>query len=235
MSDGNQFSEDVLLSLVTSHFSGNETQDEIIACIRAVGESEGISDDVVASVTEKYLSQQRAGQSGEVEAESPTAPQSPRLLVNWGELPRIGHQVRPEFSLLCPVSLGAPDIAVSVDSDLDHNPEEPTRQPKMEDDGLWTFCIPFRMTTDAMDCRPGQYIIDVSVVFSRVPSSQPQCYRCRIRLNAPGGDERHGSVLEIEGDGQSVVNLQGYDQGVQPRGTQRRGRRDHQSPTDDCR
>ncbi|NQV26505.1 MAG: FHA domain-containing protein [Rhodopirellula sp.] len=62
-----------------------------------------------------------------------------------------------------------------------------------------------------MDCRPGQYIIDVSVVFSRVPSAQPQCYHCRIRLNAPGGNERHGSVLEIEGDGQSVVNLHGYD------------------------
>ncbi|MDA0282501.1 MAG: FHA domain-containing protein [Planctomycetota bacterium] len=211
MSDGNQFSEDVLLSLVTSHFSGNETPDEIIACIRAVGESEGISDDVVASVTEKCLSQQPGGQTGELESESRSLTQHPRLLVNWGELPRIGHQVRPEFSLLCPVSLGFPDIAVTVDSDLDHNSEEPTRQPKIEDDGLWTFCIPFRMTTDGLDCRPGQYIIDVSVVFSRVPSSQPQCYRCRIHLNAPGGDERHGSVLEIEGDGQSVVNLQGYD------------------------
>lgn len=211
MPHGNEISEDTLLSLVTAHLSGDETADEITSCIRAVGKSEGIPDSIVASVTQKVLNQRDGEQSNDSGARAEHEPDRPRLLVNWGELPRIGHQVRPEFSLLCPSHLGAPVVAASVDSDLDHNPENPLHKPQMEDDRLWTFYVPFRMTTDGQDCRPGQYVIDVSIVFSRIPLAQPKCFRCRIRLTAPGGNDRHGSVLEIEGDGQSVVNLQGYD------------------------
>jgi hypothetical protein len=135
----------------------------------------------------------------------------PRLLVDWGELPRVGYQCRPEFSLLCPAYSGRPEIQVAVDRELDHDPSREHIRPQADGPGLWSFNVPFRMTTQGMDCRPGQYLIELQVAFRDVPPELPRFFRCRIRLNVPGMSDSGGGVLEIDGDGQSVVNLQGYD------------------------
>lgn len=141
----------------------------------------------------------------------PTPISQPRLLVDWGDTPRVGHQSRPEFFLICPGYGGRPQIAVIVDQELDHDPSDPLRQPHWEDDGLWSFHVPFRLTSSGLDCRPGQYLIDVRVSFPEGAAGQHRCFRGRIRLKVPPEDTDRPGVLEIDGDGQSIVNLQGAD------------------------
>lgn len=135
----------------------------------------------------------------------------PRLLVDWGELPIVGRQVSPEFSLLCPHYHSRPDVHIRVHQDLDHNPNDPQRRLQSDAEGLWIFHVPFRMTTQGMDCRPGQYLIEVEVTFREVPQGLPRFFRCTIRLKVPGSNDGVGGVLEIDGDGQSMINLHGHN------------------------
>jgi hypothetical protein len=135
----------------------------------------------------------------------------PRLFVDWGDLPRVGHQCCPEFTLICPAYPGRPDIHIKIHGDLDHNENDCHARPKTEDMGLWSFHVPFRMTSQGLDCRPGQYLLELQVAFREVPPGLPRFFESQIRLNVPSASDSGGGVLEIDGDGQSVVNLQGYD------------------------
>lgn len=141
----------------------------------------------------------------------PNLPAHPRLLVDWGELPRVGYQCRPEFVLLCPTFPGRPDVHVQIDRELDAQTDESRVNLSSDGPGFWTFHLPFRMTTQGCDCRPGQYLLEVTVTFHDVPADSPRFFQARIRLNVAGNQEGGAGILEIDGDGQSVVNLQGYD------------------------
>ncbi len=136
----------------------------------------------------------------------------PRLLVDWGEMPRVGYQCRPEFVVLAPAyrDLRDPDIQVVIDRELDNSAETRVRL-QSDGPGFWNFHVPFRMTTQGLDCRPGQYTVDVSITFHDVPAHLPRFFMSRIRLNVAGSQDGAAGVLEIDGDGQSVVNLQGFD------------------------
>jgi hypothetical protein len=134
----------------------------------------------------------------------------PSLLVDWGTHPRMGHRVEPCFQILCPGFEQAPRVNVSISRELDHDP--PDIYPRSKEDGLWEFGLPFSLTTDGDDCRPGQYNIHLSLSFPETPSpSLARFYHCDIRLNIKDSSLGEEPVLEIEGDGQSVINLQGYD------------------------
>lgn len=190
-----------LYSLVKSQLEGSEDYTEIETRVNAVAASCKIAEEEILQVLDRFR--------GEIPPEAIDV--APRLLVDWGELPRVGYQVRPEFSLLCPAYSARPDVQVKVDRDLDHDAQDPLRRLQIDDPGLWTFHVPFRMTSESMDCRPGQYLIDVEVTFREAPVDAPRFYRCRIRLNVPDLNADEGGVLEIDGDGQSMVNLQGYN------------------------
>lgn len=173
-----------------------------LAEIEPLVQMSGASDDVIAELLRRFRQ--------EIDRR-PTRTAAPRLLIDWGELPRVGHQVRPEFSLLCPgYETSRPEVRVVVDGELDQEGEV-LRRVFLEDPGLWSFQVPFRMTSSGMDCRPGQYLIEVDIAFRDVPPDQARFYCCRIRLNVRDVNETQGGVLEIDGDGQSMVNLQGYD------------------------
>ena len=134
----------------------------------------------------------------------------PRLLVDWGELPQVGRAARPLFSLIATGMAGRPTIKVAVDRSLDNDPSDPLRQLRTEESGLWSFYVPFSLTTNGLDARPGLYVIDVAVTFPHVTAGQPRFLQTRIRLNIP--DAASGQrELVIDGDGQSVVNLAGHD------------------------
>jgi len=192
---------DTLYKLVKTGLDSSAVFHEVEAQVQAVAVKVGIPDAVASDVIERFRS----------ELQSCDVPAAPRLLVDWGELPRVGHQVRPEFSLLCPQYSSRPELTISVDQELDHNVDDVLRRPQFDETGLWSFHVPFRMTSDTIDCRPGQYMIDVGVTFHDVPAELPRFYRCRIRLNVSNADSEQGGVLEIDGDGQSMVNLQGYN------------------------
>ncbi len=135
----------------------------------------------------------------------------PRLLVDWGELPQLGHQARPAFSLICPEHCGEPQISIRIDRELDHDPDDPLLTPRRDQEGIWSFSVPFRLTSSGRDCLPGQYIIDVEATIRAAVGDYPRFFRTRIRLHIPSASASGPRVLEIEGDGQSVVNLHGHD------------------------
>lgn len=135
----------------------------------------------------------------------------PRLLVDWGEIPTVGHQVRPKFGLFCPGYSSRPEIRVEIDRHLDHDDAVLRPSAHEEDPKFWTFHTPFCMTTGASDCRPGQYLIVVYVSFREVPPELPRFYRCGIRLSVPDQQSGDKGTLEIDGDGQSLINLQGLN------------------------
>ena len=193
----------ILYNIVKSQLGASASLIEIETQVEAVAAAAGIPGAVADEVLTRFRAElQSAGSKQDV---------APRLLVDWGELPRVGNQVRPEFSLLCPKYSSKPELHISVDCDLDHNPQDPARRPQEDEAGLWTFHVPFRMTSAEKDCRPGQYLINVELSFRDVPPEMPRFYRCRIRLNVPHAGADEGGVLEIDGDGQSMVNLQGYN------------------------
>jgi len=135
----------------------------------------------------------------------------PRLFVDWGEPPRVGHQCRPDFVLWCPTDLGFPDVEVTLDKELDSQMETPRARLQSDGSGLWNFNLPFQLTTQGVDCRPGQYLLELSVTLNQVGDPVPRFFRAQIRLNVGTNRDGQGGILEIDGDGQSLVNLQGYD------------------------
>jgi len=191
-----------LFNLVKGQLEGNEDLQQIENQVTVVAHTCNIPQEVVTEVIAEFRAQF---------APAVSTVATPRLLVDWGDLPRVGYQARPEFSLLCPAYSARPEIQIKVDRDLDHDANDPLRRPQIDEPGLWTFHVPFRMTTEGMDCRPGHYLLDVEVTFREAPADAPRFYRCRIRLNVPDLNDGQGGVLEIDGDGQSMVNLQGYN------------------------
>ncbi len=134
----------------------------------------------------------------------------PRLLVDWGELPQLGRVARPLFSLLGPSAAGRPSVQVTVDRGLDHDATDPLRQVRTEESGLWTFYVPFSLTSNGLPALPGLYVIDVAVTFPHALAGQPRFLQTRIRLNIPDASSGQRELV-IDGDGQSVVNLAGHD------------------------
>ena len=190
----------IFYQLVKSQLEPGAPLEQIREQVEAAGVAALISEEIVAKVIDRF----------EAEHAHPKF-SFPRLLVDWGELPRVGHQVRPEFSLLCPgYEDFRPELRVTVDRELDHE-EDPLRRLQIDEPGLWSFHLPFRMTSDGMDCRPGQYLIEVELSFRDVPIDLPRFFRCCIRLTVTDANAVDGGVLEINGDGQSMVNLQGYN------------------------
>jgi hypothetical protein len=192
----------ILYSLVKSQVPDENVSLSVVETqVRAVATQATIPEAVVDEVLARF----------HAEIEERKAPVPPRLFVDWGELPRMGYQVRPEFTLVCPGYTTRPTVRISVDKELDHDPNDRLRRPVPDEDGLWSFHVPFRMTSDGMDCLPGQYLIDLQVSFSEAPAGLARFFRSRIRLKVSGMASDSGGVLEIDGDGQSVVNLQGYN------------------------
>jgi S1-C subfamily serine protease len=135
----------------------------------------------------------------------------PRLLVDWGELPQVGRVARPLFNLIGSAAAGRPTVQVTVDRGLDNDhPANSFRQIRTEEPGLWTFDVPFSVTSNGLPALPGLYVIDVAVTFPHATTDQPRFLQTRIRLNIPDGNSGQRELV-IDGDGQSVVNLAGHD------------------------
>jgi hypothetical protein len=189
---------EVMFQVIKNQVSETPTLEEIEPLLQ----TGGLSDEVIVEIMARFRA--------EIESRQPSG-SGPRLLVDWGDLPRVGYQVRPEFSLICPEYPSRPDVIVRVDQQLDHDDTHLSRRPHREDQGLWTFHVPFTMTTDGMECRPGHYLVDVEVFFREAPAALPRFFRCCLRLNVPDANAADGGVLEIDGDGQSMINLQGHN------------------------
>ena len=194
---------EILYKLVQSQLGDNASVEDAEKLVHESAAAAGIAESIVEEVLSRFRS--------ELSTKDDSPEPSPRLLVDWGELPRVGFQSRPAFSLICSGEQGEPRIRVTVDRELDHDPHDPQRRLQREADGLWTFHVPFRLTHQSGPCLPGQYVINVAVSFRSTSASPPRFYHTHIRLNIPDQTTEEERVLEIDGDGQSVVNLHGHN------------------------
>lgn len=194
--------ERLLYDMVKNQLTDSATMEDIELLVGGVAAAVNLEPQSVRQVIEAFRSERTPKSSDDF---------VPRLLVDWGEIPRVGYQVRPEFTLVCPAYESRPEIDVTIDSDLDASHSNPRRKLQPDGQSIWSFHVPFSLTTRGLDCRPGQYLIEVEISFRDVPPSLPHFYRCRIRLTVPAVHSDSNGVLEIDGDGQSIVNLQGYN------------------------
>ena len=190
---------------IRKEFNGDETVDQLGPLIQSswtlVGNDEPLSDSDVAELIDRLRADT-----------SPDTP-LPGLLVDWGkEPPRIGYQARPQFMLLCPDGYSKrPTVDVVVDHSLDSDGDA-GRDLQAESKGVWEFFVPFGLTTDRHDCRPGDYLLELKLRFPVLANrSLPRFFHCTIRLHIPPADESGERELVIDGDGQSIVNLCGQD------------------------
>ena len=209
--------ETILLQLVESSLQGDETAEEIERLACAAVNQVGLPEDVARRVSERIVAsrgRRSRREASRAEASGPAATSdTPGLLVDWGTGLQTGWQVCAECQLVCPeVYRSRPIVRVRVDRRLDQ--DEETERPVLtpEDAGLWSFPIPFALTTAGQDCRPGQYLVEISVVFPTVAPPLPRFFDCRVRLNVFDPERAAaGPTLEIEGEGQSMLNLRGRD------------------------
>lgn len=165
--------------------------------------------------TADLLEDPPGGDNGQpaAEQEQDDAPAGfPRLLVDWGVAPRVGHQLRPRCILVCPAGWDVrPCVEVAIDPLLDNHLATGPVELTADGDGLWEFHAPFSMTTRNDNCRPGQYLVQVRVAFRGLQASRRARYfTCTIRLDVADSSQSE-RTLEIDGDGQSIINLHGQD------------------------
>ncbi|MCH8829854.1 MAG: FHA domain-containing protein [Planctomycetes bacterium] len=134
----------------------------------------------------------------------------PQLRVDWGDQLSVGRQACPQFFLSAPADFfGEPLIDITIASQLDFEPSACQPRVSQEEKNLWTFDVPFAMTTNGDDCRPGRYRIELRAAFPHAAAGCPWYFCCTFRFIVGEAGESDGPTLEIEGDGQSIVNLHG--------------------------
>lgn len=190
---------DTLVDFIQPQLTGAESDDEIRLTIRTAWDATNPGTPLDDNEVEDLLKRLK--------------PPPLSMLVDWGqELPRIGHIARPQFILLCPAGYSErPNVIVKVDNDLDSQ-DDPQRELRSDSPGLYEFFVPFRLTTDGIDCRPGQYLLELDIRFPPLGNRRlPRFFRYEIRLHVPRDDGSGERELVIDGDGDSVVNLHGHD------------------------
>lgn len=191
---------DSLIEALRASLGGMESPEEIAELIRAAG----IPDPEISEIVAKI------GGGGRPETPEKA---SPRLIVDWGSLPQVGHQARPRMLLVCPPYYhGRPNLQIRIDRELDHDfdPADLAAQLRHDGNGVWCLHVPFRLTTNDQDCRPGQYLIDVQVSLDAQGTTAKRFFHTQIRLTIPAPSATGQRELIIDGDGQSVVNLHGH-------------------------
>ena len=103
--------EQMLYQMVKSQLGDSCTFEEAEKNISAVKGILNLSEELAQRVIDKFRADL---------APPPIANVTPRLLVDWGELPRVGHQVRPEFTCRFVWQVGS--IAFWDNRCAQHNP-----------------------------------------------------------------------------------------------------------------
>ena len=206
--------ESRLIGLMAENLARVQRPEDVERIALELGEANRLPADLVAAVSarirlqfETQLLSTAAVDDSDVNA--PTI-SFPRLRVDWGQNLTVGRQVCPQFHVDSPPEFtGPPEIDVMIDDRLDRPPHGRHFTVSRDADGLWEFDVPFGLTTNGDDCRPGRYKLEIRAAFPSAAAGLPRYFHCLIYLNVLHPDESHGPTLEIEGDGQSIVNLHG--------------------------
>ncbi len=203
---------DSLIETIRSELRGDESREELQRIIGAAGLPDTLFEEIVQRL---QAAQPPLPPDFDFNAAAnPSATNQdvvPRLVVDWGMLPQVGHQARPNFMVLCASSdYSQPEVHLNIDRDLDCPAHEDTISPVRIGSGQWEFHAAFGLTTNGQDCRPGQYLIRIRLRFRDASTGSMRFFQSVIRINI-GNTGAAGPTLEIEGDGQSIVNLNGQD------------------------
>lgn len=201
---------DALVETVRSQLSGTETSAELEGLLAAAGIPDTMFEELMLRI--KPSVPPPVPPSTPPSSHDSNITSSPQLLVDWGMHPQVGHQSRPCFMVLAPAYSGARlNVELQIDDALDFPEASSDVRVLSLGEGQWEFHVSFGLTTNGSNCRPGQYLIQVRAVFDDLTDTAlPRYFQSTIRLNI-GESGGAGPTLEIEGDGQSIVNLHGQD------------------------
>lgn len=144
-----------------------------------------------------------------------TSIEFPQLLIDWKTLPSIGNQCTPQFLLVLTDDYQDlhPEVVHAFEPSFDCATHALTPSLNKTPEGHWEWFLPFALTQNNVDCRPGDYILTVQIKFTGNSSPDaPRRLRKTIRLVVPDPNKSDSDqVLEIDADGKSIINLQGMD------------------------
>lgn len=198
---------DALVETVRSQLSGTETSAQLESLLAAAGIPDTMFEELISRLKPSVPPPVPPATTTELDIAT-----TPQMLVDWGMHPQVGHQSRPCFMILAPAYSGARlNVELQIDDALDFPEASSDVSVLSLGDGQWEFHVSFGLTTNGSNCRPGQYLLQVRTVFAGVTDpALPRYFQSTIRLNI-GESGAAGPTLEIEGDGQSIVNLHGQD------------------------
>lgn len=136
----------------------------------------------------------------------------PHLLVDWKTLPTLGAQCQPHFLLVLGDEYrhSKPKINISFKPTLDFNASDLSPDIRQTTPGQWQWFFPFAVSQDGEDCRAGDYVLSVDIIFDRTFNEMPRNLHCDIRLTIPQ-KHQNNRTLEIDANGKSLINLQGMN------------------------
>jgi hypothetical protein len=139
----------------------------------------------------------------------PLAP--PRLNVDLGSTFDVGCAAHFQFHLICPGYREKPKVTAKLRlMDQDDWCGAPTLS--TEEPGYWIFDENFILTKGGRDCPPGTYGIDLTVEFRSAPvNSAGRFLRASLKIQVHDSRSAQARTLEIDGEGLSIINLQGHD------------------------
>lgn len=195
----NSFGKDEIFRLLGGFLADQKDPDARRKIIQDALEKMGCAPDLISAAQEHFCS-----------AAAPR-PAPPRLNVDLGSVFEVGCAAHFEFHLICPGYRDKPKVSARLrlldQDDWKEAPELSTEEP-----GYWIFAENFLLTKGGRPCPPGTYAIELAAEFRTAPEDSLGRFlraSLKIQVHAPNsGAER---TLEIDGEGLSIINLQGHD------------------------
>lgn len=159
----------------------------------------GVSAELIAAAKDRFC----------VSAPPTLAP--PRFNVDLGSNFEVGHAAHFEFHLICPGYRDKPKVTAKLRL-LDQDTWEGAPSLSTEEPGYWIFGENFFLTKGGQPCPPGTYGIELAVEFRSAPAnSLGRFLRASLKIQVHDPRSKPDRTLEIDGEGLSIINLQGHD------------------------
>jgi hypothetical protein len=113
--------------------------------------------------------------------------------------------------LICPGYQDKPKVTAKLRL-LDQDTWEGAPSLSTEESGYWIFDENFFLTKGGQPCPPGTYGIELAVEFRSAPAnSLGRFLRASLKIQVHDPRSKPERTLEIDGEGLSIINLQGHD------------------------
>lgn len=198
---------DTITNTIKKVLTGAETGEEIRSIVTTILAKTGLSLDLVDQVTANLTSDS---------AQSTVADQ-PILIAELGSNFAVGHNVRIDFHLLLPHDITAnikpTAINATQSSALDQTAWMIKPDFHREGKTHWVFSEEFSLRdTNGNPCPAGSYGIELEIELNApINQNLKKHLRASMKIRVPDSNSGNKQKLEIDSDGDAMINLQGID------------------------